>query len=143
MKTAPNELHLELHVDDFEKVKEFYGKMGFKVVWERRPEAKKGYLVMKRGKTILCFWCGTEDVYKQSYFQRFPKTTKKGYAVEIVININNIPKFYGNVKKFAKIVEPLKTQPWGLKDFRIEDPFGFYIRFSEPHNILDPANAVK
>lgn len=28
------------------------------------------------------------------------------------------------------------------KDFRIEDPFGFYLRISEPHNILDNNNVV-
>jgi len=45
LKPAQNNILLELHVDDFEKVKEFYGKLGFKVVWERKPEAKKGYLI--------------------------------------------------------------------------------------------------
>jgi hypothetical protein len=33
-------------------------------------------------------------------------------------------------------------QPWGVKDFRIEDPFGFYLRITERHNILDPKYAV-
>lgn len=58
--------------------------------------------------------------------------------------IDDIEDFYKRAKKFATVVEELKRQPWGLKDFRIEDPFGFYIRFTEPHDILDPnANAVK
>ena len=142
MQPAQNDILIELHVPDFEKVKEFYGKLGFEEVWERKPEAKKGYLVMKRGNSILCFWPGTKQVWEQDYFKSFPKTTKRGYAVEIVIMTDNIERLYKEVKTFAKVVEELKTQPWDLKDFRIEDPFGFYLRFTEAHNILDFDNAV-
>ena len=56
---------LELHVDDFEKVKEFYGKLGFEVVWERKPEGFKGYLIIKKEDNILCFWAGNEMVWEQ------------------------------------------------------------------------------
>lgn len=142
MKTAQNSVLLELHVPDFEKVKDFYGKLGFEVVWERTPEEKKGYLVMKRDNNILCFWPGNEYVYEQEYFSQFPKDTKRGYGVEIVVIVEEIDKFYENTKSFAKVVEELQTRPWGLKDFRIEDPFGFYLRFTEPHDILDVSNAV-
>lgn len=143
MNIAQNNILLELHVPDFEKVKEFYGKLGFRVIWERKPEEKKGYLVIKKDNNILCFWPGNEYVFKQEYFKNFPKDTKKGYGVEIVILVEDIDKVYENIKSFAKVVEPLIVKPWGLKDFRIEDPFGFYLRFSEPHDILDIKNAVK
>lgn len=143
MKPANNLMQIELHVPDFEKVKDFYGKLGFKVVWERKPEEKKGYLVLKRDNNILCFWSGNETVYQQEYFQKFPKNTKRGYGVEIVIMVEDIDKFYENAKSFARVVEELKLKPWGLKDFRIEDPFGFYIRFTELHNILNDNNAVE
>ena len=138
-----NTILLELHIPDFEKAKEFYSKLGFEVVWERRPEGKKGYLVIKRDDNILCFWPGNEFVKEQEYFGQFPSDTKRGYGVEIVIMVENIDEFYCNAKQFAKVVEELQVKPWGLKDFRIEDPFGFYIRFTEPHNILDDDNAVK
>ncbi len=142
MKPANNTIQIELHVPDFEKVKDFYGKLGFQVVWERKPEEKKGYLVMKNGQNILCFWPGNEFVNKQSYFKNFPNDTKRGYGVEIVLMIDNVQDLYDSAKSFAKIVDPLQKQPWGLKDFRIEDPFGYYLRFTEPNNILDESNAV-
>ncbi len=56
--------------------------------------------------------------------------------------IKNIEKFYNQVKRFANVVEPLILEPWGLKDFRVEDPFGFYIRFTEPHSLLNPKYAI-
>lgn len=143
MSTPPsNSVLLELHVPDFDKVKDFYGKLGFSVVWERKPEEDKGYLVIRRGDNILCFWSGNETVFDQSYFKYFSKDTKRGYGVEIVIMVDDIDSFYEQTKTFANIVGELELKPWGLKDFRIEDPFGYYLRFTEPHNILDNKNAV-
>lgn len=142
MNTVKNTTLLELHVNDFEKVKIFYGKLGFEIVWERKPQEKKGYLVMKKNDNILCFWPGNDYVYEQSYFKNFPNNTKRGYGVEIVIMDNDVENTYKKVKNFAKVVDELQTQPWGLKDFRIEDPFGYYLRITEQHNMLDKKNAV-
>ena len=54
-KPAVSNILLELHVPDFEKVKDYYGKLGFKVVWERKPEGFKGYLIMRLEDNVLCF----------------------------------------------------------------------------------------
>ncbi len=94
--------------------------------------------MIRHGNNILCFWPGNNTVYDHPYFSSWPKKTKRGYAVEIVIIVEDVEKYYKEVKKFAKVVEELKTKPWGLKDFRIEDPFGFYIRVTEPHNTMVP-----
>jgi uncharacterized glyoxalase superfamily protein PhnB len=136
MAALTSDIMVELHVPSFETAKSFYGKLGFKVVWERKPQKRQGYLVMRRGKSILNFYCGNKQVYGQSYFKRFPKDTKRGYAVEMVIPVDEIEGFYEEVKKQApkSIVEPLKLQPWGRRDFRIEDPFGFYLRFTERYD---------
>lgn len=69
---AKNYTLIELHVPDFEKAKEFYIKLGFEVAWERKPEDFKGYLVLKHGDNILCFWPGNEKVYNHPYFKNFP-----------------------------------------------------------------------
>lgn len=140
---SPNQLHLELHVPDFSVVKDFYGKLGFSIVWERPPEEHKGYLVLEREGTILCFWAGNEEVYNQSYFKKFPADTPRGYGVEVVIGVADIAGFYEVANKFAEVVDPLVTRPWGLQDFRIIDPFGYYIRFTEPHDVLDPGFAIE
>jgi len=144
MKPAQNNVLLELHVPDFNKVKEYYGKLGFEVAWERKPEGFKGYMILKLEDNILCFWAGNEHVYEQTYFKRFSKDTKRGYGVEIVIMVENIDEYYLKVKDYANVVEELVLQPWGLKDFRTEDPYGYYLRFTSRHDILDGTkNAVK
>jgi catechol 2,3-dioxygenase-like lactoylglutathione lyase family enzyme len=143
MIPAQNNVLLELHVPDFEKVKDYYEKLGFEVVWERPPEGFKGYLVLKMGNNILCFWAGNQHVYEQLYFSKYPKDIKRGYGVEIVIMVDDVEDYYSRVKDLANVVEPLVLQPWGLKDFRTEDPFGYYLRITTHHNILDSKNAVK
>jgi len=143
MKPAQNNVLLELHVPDFEKVKEYYQKLGFEIIWERQPEGFKGYLILKMGDNILCFWAGNEHVYEQPFFSKFSTETQRGYGVEIVIMVENIEAYYKKVKDYANVVEELVTQPWGLKDFRTEDPFGYYLRFTSYHNILDDTNAVE
>ena len=141
-KDTNNRLQIELHVPDFDKVLEFYGKLGFKKVWHRSEHNNADYLVMERNNVILCFWPGNDKVYEQSYFKQFPKNSKRGYGVELVITVDDIDSYYEKVKKFAKITSPLVQRPWGLKDFRLEDPFGYYLRITERHDITDPEYAV-
>lgn len=137
-----NNISLELHVSDFEIIKKYYTDLGFDIAWEREPEGFKGYLVMTFGNSTLCFWAGNDQVYEQSYFKRFPKDTPRGYGVEVVIIVDKIEEFYEQHKDKINVVEPLKLQPWGLKDFRAVDPAGYYLRFSGPHDVADSKYAV-
>lgn len=98
---------------------------------------------MEMGNTVICFWPGTDNVYDQTYFKRFPKNTPRGYGVELVIMVDDIEAYYDKVMDFANVVERLILRPWGSKDFRTTDPFGYYLRFTSKHNILDSSNSVK
>lgn len=141
-KDTLNRLQIELHVPDFDVVLDYYGKLGFKKIGHRSEKTNADYLVMERDHVVLCFWPGNDSVFNQSYFKNFPPDTKRGYGVELVITVENIDKFYDEVKDFVKIVGEFVKRPWGLKDFRVEDPFGYYIRFTERHDITDPNYAV-
>jgi uncharacterized glyoxalase superfamily protein PhnB len=142
MNNSVNKLQVELHVKDFEPIKQYYTALGFEINWEREPEGSKGYLVMSLNGNTLCFWAGNQEVFNQPHFKQFPKDTPRGYGVEIVVVVNDIEDFYDKVKEIANVVEPLIEQPWGLRDFRTVDPEGYYLRFTSEHNILDPSNAV-
>ena len=139
---TPNQTLVELHTPDFDQVREFYTAMGFEVAWERAPEEKKGYLVLTMAGNVLCFWAGNEYVHEHSYFHRLPDTTPRGYGTEIVITIPDLAEFYDRFPHRSSIVSPLRTRAWGVADFRVVDPAGFYVRISERHNILDPRHAV-
>lgn len=142
MKTPiKNNLIIELHVPDLEIIKDFYSKLEFQVSMDDKPNEKElGYLTMTRedamGKTMLNFYGGDERVYSQSYFKQFPKDTKRGYASEVTIVVGDIEKLYeaANSKLKDNIVREIKEiedheHKW--KDFRMVDPFGFYLRFTE------------
>ena len=120
---------VELHVPDFLPVLDFYSRLGFETAF--RDES---YLVLRRGESVLNFYGGSLAVYQHSYFSRFDEDTKRGFGVELVIFDPDVHALYDRVKGEVKIVTPLKLRPWGKWDFRLEDPFGYYLRVSEPYN---------
>ncbi len=141
MKEVKNNLLLELHIPDFQVAKDFYSQLGFAVVIEDAPTEKDGgYMSMKRsdelGDTLIGFYGGDERVYGHSFFKRFPQDTQRGYAVEVTVPVKNVEDFYTKVLETSKdfIVRELKEVKdhdlvW--KDFRMVDPFGFYLRFTD------------
>ena len=132
------DVYIELHVPDFRKTIDFYSRLGFKQLWRTED-----YLVMKRKKSVLNFYGGSNKIYSHSYFRQFKKTTKRGYGVEVIIPVDNIEDFHKKVKKFAKIVRPLMLKKWGHRDFRIVDPFGFYLRITERYSWTGKLDAAQ
>ena len=136
-----NNLIIELHVPGLNAANDFYSKLGFETRMDDAPNAENpGYLTIVRkdsiGDTMLNFYGGDERVYSWSFFKQFPKGTKRGYAVSITIPVGNIVAVYkaareslsGNIVRELKEIEDHGKQ-W--KDFRMVDPFGFYLRFTE------------
>ena len=136
-----NNLIIELHVPDLDMVKNFYSKLGFKItMYNKLNEKELGYLTMTRkdkiGNTMLNFYGGDDRIYNQSFFKQFPQDTKRGYATEITITTGDIEGIYKKATGKLKdnIVRELKEleghgRKW--KDFRMVDPSGFYLRFTE------------
>jgi predicted lactoylglutathione lyase len=140
-KRINNNLIIELHVPDLNIVKDFYSKLGFEITMDDRPNDKNpGYLTMTRkddlGNTMLNFYGGDERVYNQSFFKQFPKETKRGYATEVTIPTGNVEEVYSlvsaNLKEYiVRELKELEDRGHHWKDFRMVDPFGFYLRFTE------------
>ena len=139
-----NNLIIELHVPDFAPIKDFYGKIGFKTISEdKKGKNFPGYLVLLRkgdlGDTMLNFYGDDERVYNQSYFKQFPRDTVRGYASEITIPVRDIDAVYKNAQKnvpnhIMKELQKTTDDRQSWRDFRLTDPYGFYIRITE---ILD------
>ncbi len=126
---------VELHVPDLAVAKRFYRRFGFRVAREEDARDGNGYLVMRRGGSVLCFWGGTPAVRAHSYFRRFPSTRKRGYAVEIVVPVGDLDAAYRVARRAGRVVSDVAERDWGARDFRVEDPFGFYLRFTEPYAV--------
>lgn len=131
------DVFLELHVPDFDLVRGFYGKLWFVEQWSEKKNG--GYLVMRKGSSVLNFYGGTTHVSKHSHFWQFDPDTPRGYGVEIILLVESIDGYYQQIVHDVPdaIVAELKLKPWWRKDFRIVDPFGYYIRISELYNWIE------
>jgi uncharacterized glyoxalase superfamily protein PhnB len=136
-----NNLVLELHVPSFQPERDFYAMFGFN---EYRYDPTSGggsdlgYLVLSRndeiGETHLNFYGDKEKVSQHSHFVDFPVDTPRGYAVEITIPVSDVKKLWEEVQHKLtekQVAQPLTLKRWNKWDFRVVDPFGFYVRFTE------------
>lgn len=136
-----NNLLLELRIPNFDVAKEFYSKLGFEIVIEDPiTDEYCGYLTMvhedKHGKTIPAFYGGDDKVYDQAYFKKFPRNTKMGYGVELTVPVEDVRAKYDQAQKelgehIVQQIKEVKDHDLSWYDFRMEDPFGFYIRFTD------------
>ncbi len=141
MNIVPNNLVLELHVPDFSKAREFYALFGFtelKYDPTSGGGSDLGYLILGRkdtlGETHINFYGDKEKVSQHAHFVNFPVTTPRGYGVEITIPVSDVEGLWNEVKDklpLNQISQPLTLKRWGKQDFRVVDPFGFYVRFTE------------
>lgn len=54
---------------------------------------------------------------------------RKGLGVEIVIETADVDAFYRHVRSTGyAIAAPLSARSWGLRDFRVVAPEGYYVR---------------
>lgn len=136
-----NSIFIEFHIPDFEIAKDFYSKLGFEVISDDKLIDGLGYFLMKRKGTVLNFYGGSGKVYKQSYFRQFSKNTPRGFEIELTIPISTdeIDDYFALAKRAIpnNVVQDLKwkkDRSLSWRDFRVVDPFGFYLRFTEPIN---------
>jgi lactoylglutathione lyase len=55
----------------------------------------------------------------------------RGAGVEIVLEVDDVDAMQERVRAAGHpITEPLEDRPWGLRDFRIVDPDGYYLRLT-------------
>ena len=114
-------LRVELFVADLELSTRFYRDvLGFTVV---RSDA--GYRSLVRGTMVLGLGPKTDDP------RRDPSA--RGAGVELVLELDGGPAsgdalHRDVVEAGASVAAAPADQPWGLRDFRLEDPDGYYLR---------------
>ena len=136
-----NNLVLELHVPNFQSERDFYKTFGFEQTYYDPTSgggSELGYMVLTRkdeiGDTRLHFYGDGDRVYDHAGFNNFPADTPRGFEVEITIPVSDVEGLWNFVssKLDEKIIsQPLTTKRWSKRDFRVIDPFGFYVRFTE------------
>lgn len=102
---------------------DFYcGVLGFKLL---RHEGT--YVYLNRDNIFLGAVqnSSTESLEEKESYRRPQK------GVEIVIEVDDLQRERDNiVGKGWKLDADIETQSWGLTDFRLVDPDGYYLRFT-------------
>jgi len=124
-------VRLELFVDDLAGSIAFYTEvLGFEVV-----RCTDRYASLRRGRVVL----GLGPVGKLPARVTGPGFTQdrlranRGAGVEIVLELDSVTELtelHDRCRYQGLVVEPLQDRPWGLRDFRLVDPDGFYLRIT-------------
>jgi len=66
-------------------------------------------------------------------FYEPPPGDKRGYSVEIGLVVADLDATFAAATKFKdwKISAGIAKRPWGVRDFRVLTPDGYYLRFTE------------
>ncbi|MBG0564621.1 VOC family protein [Actinoplanes aureus] len=131
---------MELFVDDMDASIAFYSELlGFRLA--RRGV---GYAVVRRGHVVLGIGLIADTGWAVPGMPR-------GAGVEVVLELDeveDVAALYEHCAARVGGVEPLQLRSWGLYDFRLRDPDGYYLRVThgdayaaEPDSI-EPADGL-
>ena len=124
-----NSLIPELRVSNIEKSKEFYLKLGFKVMYERKED--KFYFLQLENNQIMI----EEDLKEWKTGElEYPF----GRGINLSMEVSNVDELYRKIKEEKlTIFEELKSKEYKVgneisydKEFLIQDPDGYLLRFT-------------
>lgn len=131
-KTNPDEmtLRLELFTSDIQKTARFYQDvLGFELL----PSSNTSYQPIRKGSVVLGIG-SLQSLSEGHYFNPSRPETRFGYGVEIVLEVEDVQQAFEKARLTGTQLEGgLMERPWGLIDFRVVDPNGYYIRVTSKH----------
>ena len=124
-----NKLIPELSVTDIEKSKEFYIKLGFRVLYERKKD-KFAFLELEGNQIMIEQINDNWNTGKLEY--------PFGRGINISMSVDNIRNYYNklidnNIKMYKDLmVNKYRVDNYEYKDieFLIQDPDGYLLRFN-------------
>ena len=119
----PTTLRLEIFPADLNATVRFYvDLLGFTLVTDRRGD-EQPYLALERGAVRIG---AAARPGEGSPAQRRPPT-----GVEIVLEVDYLHAERDRIRHAGwPIEEDIVRRPWGLQDFRVIDPDGYYLRIT-------------
>jgi catechol 2,3-dioxygenase-like lactoylglutathione lyase family enzyme len=125
-ETIRTGLRVELFVDDPARSAAFYvDVLGFEII---RADPS-GYISIGRSGAVI----GLNAVGRLPHAHPIKpgEGERRGLGVEIVVMTGGIEAAHAQATAAsAAQVSPLVRQPWGLTDFRVLDPDGYYVRLT-------------
>jgi predicted enzyme related to lactoylglutathione lyase len=121
--TTGASLRIEIFVADVGRSTAFYERaLGF-----TRESASPGYMAMRRGDALIGI--GLRDGLPAGHPLTPAPGERTGLGVEIVLEVDDVDAACRAVEAAGEpLLSPPRERPWGLRDFRLADPDGYYIR---------------
>ncbi len=121
-------LRLEIFVEDMDASVGFYtGVLGFEVVREHPGD----YASLRCGEVTLGIGPISKLPEEGGYFTREIASLRRGLGAEIVLEVDDLDGWHRRVSATGHpVFEPPQERLWGLRDFRIVDPDGYYLRLT-------------
>ncbi|GHG00400.1 hypothetical protein GCM10017783_10680 [Deinococcus piscis] len=116
-------LRLELFVNDVAASVKFYREaLNFEVMGQHAS-----YQALRRGDVRIA----VQDFRTLAPGHPLAHPGRRGLGVELVLEVPDVQAAHAQAVAHAPQVSPLVRQPWGLTDFRVTDPDGYYWRVTE------------
>lgn len=115
-------LRIEIFPDDLDLAASFYSEvLEFDVVRDERADPSP-YLALQRGDA---------HVGAAERSELDPRPRRPPIGVELVLEVEDLVAARRRVGETGwPIEEDVTSRPWGLEDFRLLDPFGYYWRIT-------------
>ena len=116
-------MRIELFPADLDRFVDFYTRvLRFRIVRDERT-AEWPYVSIERGSLAIGAVRAWEDPAPAS---RLPPN-----GVELVLEVDDVDAEHDHIVGCGVgLVEGLVDRPWGLRDFRLLDPDGYFLRFT-------------
>lgn len=117
-------LRVEVFPDDLDEFVRFYTEvLGFALTADRR-DSDAPYVAVERGSVRIGALRADQPI------ERSARTLPTG--VEIVLEVDDLAAAHDQVRAAGYPIEQdLTRRPWGLTDFRLYDPAGYYLRITD------------
>jgi lactoylglutathione lyase len=132
----PASVRFEVFPADLEKRIAFYTNV-LRFIIVRK---KDGYAYFRRDSIFIG---ADQSHFEQGALQGADRTSRKPpTGVEVVIEVDELEAERNWVVEKGWVLDAdIKLQDWGLRDFRITDPDGFYLRITE-HSLRGQREAI-
>ena len=118
-------LRFEIFPDDLDATVDFYLRvLRFRLIADRRDEPSP-YVSLQRGSVRV--GAARRAVVPDARAARRPPA-----GVELVLEVDDVVAERDQITAAGwPITEDLRDRPWGLRDFRVLDPAGYYLRITD------------
>src|SRR5689334_11785230 len=116
-------LRMEIFSDEIESVVDFYTHVLRFVVVRDQRDGEWPYVAVQRGSIRLGI--AFRDIRLEAASRRPPT------GVELVLEVEDVVAERDRVAALWPLEEDLMPRSWGLTDFRVLDPAGYYLRLTQ------------